>query len=728
MTVHAPFRFAPVAEQVYFPAWGPLVAHDVPFKDGLCGEIALEIEAKTPLLVGGARRKASENQAGEVRPFQLADDAYAIPSSSVQGMIRSVLEIAAFGRLGPFVFDRRMAMRDLKSRTGREHYQSKMVEVSAGGNRVTPKAKAGWLRKAETGVEIRGCEMARIGIPDLRQLRGAVGGGPGDPLALKSNADERYRWFLHGGGTLDRVVYLEPTDWHPHAQHTAHPVEIWYARAFVNSRPRRARVDATIVLTGKPQDDLGPGHKKLEFVFHTPSRNAASTSSFRYSVAPDLWRDFLLIHEAQPGRPENPNWTFWKGDFERGNPVPVFYLLDDTGRNVATFGTAFMFKMALKLSTHDMLKNSAADHVAAPNDGRMDLPTLIFGAVADQRGERGLKRRASFDFARSTGADGQSVPHGPAILLGPKPSYYPIYVRQPGNRVTGVLDNANWPHAVASPSSRSEPERAHPKLAGVKVWPARGGIVANTAMCPQHLEATHSIQTTVRALPVGTRFRTKMRFHNLRPVELGALLWALSFGRADAWTPNAAIALRHRLGMGKPYGFGEITVRLDAASLAIESNAPPAADWTVPSLVAAFVTHMNGRGTWANSPQVRTLMAVADPARGASLGAEGLSYMMLDTEAHPQVNEFLAARTSGQFLPEYMAPPAPAGAAASNPPSGVAPASALSVGVRVRVGAGDVTGAIVEILADAKPPACRVKLDKGGKVVRYLTKLLNAIP
>jgi hypothetical protein len=34
----------------------------------------------------------------------------------------------------------------------------------------------------------------------------------------------------------------------------------------------------------------------------------------------------------------------------------------------------------------------------------------------------------------------------------------------------------------------------------------------------------------------------------------------------------------------------------------------------------------------------------------------------------------------------------------------------------------------VEVIADAKPPACRVKLDKSGKVVRYLTKLLTAIP
>ena len=54
MTVHAPFRFAPINRWVHFPAWADLVSHDVPFKDGLSGEIDLEIRAETPLLNAAA--------------------------------------------------------------------------------------------------------------------------------------------------------------------------------------------------------------------------------------------------------------------------------------------------------------------------------------------------------------------------------------------------------------------------------------------------------------------------------------------------------------------------------------------------------------------------------------------------------------------------------------------------------------------------------------------------
>ncbi len=76
-------------------------------KTAFSGEIALEITAETLLLVGGLRRKPSDEQPGHVWPFetihpQTGQSCYAITGSSLQGMIRGLLEIVAFGRLGPF--------------------------------------------------------------------------------------------------------------------------------------------------------------------------------------------------------------------------------------------------------------------------------------------------------------------------------------------------------------------------------------------------------------------------------------------------------------------------------------------------------------------------------------------------------------------------------------------------------------------------------------------------
>ena len=113
MPVTAPFRFARINRWIYEPAWAHLVSHDVPFADGLSGEAEVEITAKSSILVGGDRRKATGNREGKVRPFQLPDDKYAIPGSALQGMVRAILEVAGFGRLGPRVADQKFGFRGL---------------------------------------------------------------------------------------------------------------------------------------------------------------------------------------------------------------------------------------------------------------------------------------------------------------------------------------------------------------------------------------------------------------------------------------------------------------------------------------------------------------------------------------------------------------------------------------------------------------------------------------
>lgn len=109
MPVRAPYAFVPLSDKVFFPDWADLVSHDVPFKDGWCGEVEIEINTVTPLVVGAERNRLS-NGGGDVRPFCLPGGPYAIPGSSLQGMIRNVLEIATFGRIGPFMDKRELRM------------------------------------------------------------------------------------------------------------------------------------------------------------------------------------------------------------------------------------------------------------------------------------------------------------------------------------------------------------------------------------------------------------------------------------------------------------------------------------------------------------------------------------------------------------------------------------------------------------------------------------------
>ena len=187
----APFRFARINRWIYEPDWAPLVSHDVPFADGLCGEAEVEITAKSAILVGGERRQAGSAGAGEVRPFQLPDGGYAIPGSTLQGMARAILEVAAFGRLGPWVEDRKFGIRDLSdTATAKEHYRSRL------------KSKAGWLvRISKEEREVYPCKFARIHLDDVFKMKRILSNGrnpEGNVLYERSDAKRRYSWFLKG--------------------------------------------------------------------------------------------------------------------------------------------------------------------------------------------------------------------------------------------------------------------------------------------------------------------------------------------------------------------------------------------------------------------------------------------------------------------------------------------------------------------------------------------------
>ncbi len=660
--VMAPFRFAPVPRAVFFPGWAERVSHDVPFSDGLSGEIILSIEAVTPLLVGGARRKATEKCAGEVWPVRLPDGRYALPGSALQGMVRSLLDVASFANLAPFVRDRRYGVRDISgSATGRRLYGDRLT--SKNDTRITPHSQAGWLvRRGARDADLIPCEHARVGIDVLAQLARAAGRpDPKPTLEQRRDAPARYAAFLGvaEGQVLARRSVLdltlpinEPVE-HPHQNRS---IQIRYRLA-----GEGAPTACTLVLTGKPQAGTGGGHKKLDFAFFAPDRTGALGHRHRRLAVPDdVWRDFLLIHEppVDSGQKANPNWALWKPAFDRGEPVPVFWL-EDENDGISALGTAFMFKLAMPLSTHDLLRNSSADHRL---DAPPDLPSRIFGSVAGREGA-GLKRRASFDWAVATLPHGAELHRGEreAVLLAPKPGFYPFYIRQPTAAGNRLPNGHTW--AVYMEQDGGGPETKRPESAGVKIWPAHGHGVR----IPQPAENVgNKVKNRLNALPAGTRFEgCRLRFHNLRPAELGALLWALSFGDL-----RGEKDLVHRLGMGKPLGLGMIRIRVQSARLLPNGDLPESAQ-SLEGLLAAFTQEMEsfhqakGGGAWAASPQVKALLRAADRQANAALD---LSYLGTP-EAHSQL------RREGRMLPPYVdgvgeIPRAGPGAAGAQPPPG----------------------------------------------------------
>ena len=630
----APFRFARINRWIYEPDWAPLVSHDVPFADGLCGEAEVEITAKSAILVGGKRQQASDDAVGKVYPFQLPDGGYAIPGSALQGMARSILEVAAFGRLGPWVEDRKFGIRDLsETTTAKEHYRSKL------------NSKAGWLvRISKEERVVYPCQFARIGLDDILRMKTALSDGRDANVGIlyrKSDAAKRYEWFLDGlKGGKDALD----------AQFSATP------QGDGGSHPRcqfdvQGEIQGTLVLTGKPQSDnaVSRGHKKREFVFHSPDRTLTSTDTLTskntspLSVPGDAWTAFEFLHDEQPGRPINPNWAFWKGEFEAGRPIPVFYWEngEHPGR-IETLGMAFAFKAAHLKSARALLEHSCPGHTESVAEMKLDLPHLLFGVAAEHDGGRGLKRRASFGLARALGDPKPKEPDNPSILLGPKPSYVGLYVRQ---RDDGKPIPQEDPMATYTPLRREQwsgqLHLASPELAGVKIWPTYPSPNSPTNSAD---EANKKVQTKLVTLPPGTRFRSRLSFHNLRPVELGALLWALSFGDKAAFGEDpAAITKRHRLGMGKPLGLGDIVIRVTGLETVLADPArAPAQPKGAAAFIDVFEDHMRDAygEKWSESKQVMALIKAATPSN------EHLEYMTL--------KEYQRAKRSSKYLRDYV--------------------------------------------------------------------------
>ena len=667
MPVKAPFRFARINRWIYEPPWADLVSHDVPFADGLSGEAEVEITARSSILAGGDRRKATQENAGEVQPFKLPDGGYAIPGSALQGMARAILEVAGFGRLGSRVADLKLGIRDLSGTpTAREHYQNRLSTSQRG--HVTVHSKAGWLMKSPDGSScILPCKYARIHLDDILSFKQALLGGAAPPaqgvLYHQSNARERYDWFTHGlsGGRAALAARFDIDNPKLH-RHNNGRITIRYSRcrhAATGGKP------GTLVLTGKPQSGMGPGRKKFEFVFHDPCRDVAVAADLAgaLSVERDVWDAFLFMHEEQPGRDANPNWDFWRSEFDRRCPVPIFYWED--GVRVTTLGTAFAFKAAHRKSARDLLAHSCTGHLDPVETMKLDLAHLVFGVATEHGAGRGLKRRARFGLARADGDPQPCIPEHPSILLGPKPGYAGLYIRQ--RHDNQPIPNGE-PLATYTPMNRSdEPHLYLPELSGVKIWPARPARNAgrfSPGPIPGDLAGNRRVQTRLVTLPPGTVFRSRLTFHNLRPVELGALLWTLSFGDEAAFGDDAnRVTKRHRLGMGKPLGLGEVTVRVTGlkTEAACSASSPATHEITADDLVRTFEHYMKSSAAygpdWSASKQVAALLRAATPT---GTTASDLEYMTLAQYQTAKGNR----NANAEYLPDY----APSGSHEKPPP------------------------------------------------------------
>ncbi len=618
--ITAPYGFVPLGPVVE-PPWLQRATevpflHDVPFEDGLCGTFDVVVEAETPICVAG---RSDER---ERRPCRIGST-YAIPGSGLRGALRNVVEIASFSRM-TLVNDHRYAVRDLQNRElYLGHMADMLTNLRTHKKEPMPLVNAGWLEKPKVGEAegddspaiIRPCHFGKIEyahLQDEARKRGISGFNPGEK---QSSVDKYKKW---GDKSLEIQTQIT-------LARMPQPPQIISEFGKIDGQGKS--IHGTLVFTGQPNrhdperksKGKGAGNAKHhDFVFY-----GEVTKKIR--ISKKAFADFEFAHadRGQQHRMQdapNAEWKYWKDRFERGGRVPVFFLLTKDGEFRA-MGLAMMFRLSYAFSIHDVLERSGH----SPKAPGLDLAEGLFGTVRKLTTKKTLtlRGRVQIGHAYAQGAP-KEEPSRQVVLGAPKASYYPNYVTQsgPNGRAATTRDGKPLYETYMSEGSR---------LRGWKRYHAQQRPTQQVH--PRNVNLAN-VGTTFRPLAAGTRFTATVNIHNLRPAELGALLWAIDFG-GDA-------GARHTLGLARPLGYGRC--RLHVTNWRVR-RLIDGEDADQGAAVTAFTSFMEAQlgGQWAASHAIHELIALAQPK-----DPDSVRYQRLDSEA--RINEFADAKKPGLGL------------------------------------------------------------------------------
>lgn len=582
-SITSAYNFVPLSETIVFPNWANEVSHDRPFPDGVSGILELTIKNHSPLLVG---TKDGRN----VKPFLLPDGTAAIPGSSLRGMIRNVLEIAGYGKMR-LVDDKRYGVRDLQA-----NFYKKQLTQDSGQNRYIPQSRAGWLVFDNGRWTITPCDMARV----ERSLLQSYYGGEWINIAKRPDSKEKYLAWLRVNKPLAVSFDKEDMKFHPHR---GGRIQLQYSKVRAIGSGKE---QGSLVFTGQP----GP-QKHMEFIFFNEQTSQC------FTVPENVMRDFLHIYQ------DSDHWGYLKKEavklFPQGR-IPVFYLTE--GGKISSLGLSQMYRLAYRQSVGELVDRVNGKH---RQNNEPDLAELIFGSVDENDGTGSLKGRVSFSHAVCQTQPPYQQEKCEAILSSPKPTYYPNYIVQ--NEQEGRLTDKQH-RTYMDPEAR---------IRGWKRYPVK------TAMTVPPLDADQRASgawNTLYPIKDDLCFNAKLRFHNLRPVELGAVAWCLDWGN----NPK----LRHSIGMGKPFGFGQISISLDKEAL-IPCN-KPGTNIALAACIDQFIAYMDSElgQNWLESEAIQHLLAMAMPDN-----PERQLNKLIPLDLG-QVNQFVTAKKSSLVLKKYI--------------------------------------------------------------------------
>lgn len=384
------------------------------------------------------------------------------------------------------------------------------------------KALAGWLHKDETEDDkyvLYPCdgECEKISIDDVSKLY------PG--YDEKKSAWERNKYIKEKCGQYFPVIWEG-------------------LHLFVTGQMRNAKNPL-----------MGKRHELL-----IPQPNRGKESQIHLSEDEDVVKEFFTVYEP------SPDFDEFKKLLDSGTDIPVSYIKE--GESIKAIGLGSMFRYPYKHSVKSLVRNEQplAKH---------DLCETIFGWIGN--GDSG-KGRVQVGNAFATKPICTEESDKVSGVLGiPKPSFYPLYIKQTESGYKTYDDDAN--------------------IAGHKLYRIHKGD--SVVSLPQG-NGNPKTMTHFIPIPAGQTFVMRINVHNLRKVEIGALLSAITFHK----TPG----VYHNIGSAKGYGYGKLVYKDEPRLVGLSC---PLDEYlrSFEEAMDKFVRDMF-RLDWVDTPQIMRMMAI----------------------------------------------------------------------------------------------------------------------
>jgi len=505
----APYNFVPLPERVVPAEVQQPLDQSVYHAGRFTGRIACTLTTESPLYVRCGltpEQLAAGLEAKQLSEFffTASPDTPVIPGSSLRGMLRSLVEIAAYGKLDRVTDRPRFFYRAVAAKADdplAQPYKSQLRSVKAGY--VTRQADGWAIIPSQT---IGSDSFIKVRESDVPASVGLVRMNDPGYLLQRIPVSFTHKRTPRGRTVVDRI-----------------------------DRPGVHNLAGTLVTSGNMLE-TGRGSqrtpRKNHVVIPEPGRGALLIAE---QAVEDYRNGLSAFIEAQLG----PNGVLAEG-------APVFYFEPARGQAVTAFGHSPNFRLPFRFPDSE---RAATPRDFVPEELRqdevVDIAEAIFGFVRGQRKgtqqEQAVAGRVFVSDATPAPAQGNlwlsDEPLTPHILGSPKPTTFQHYLVQAGGAKRDLKHYG----------SRPDEETA---VRGHKLYWHKGADPALALPSDKRQKVSDTQTTTMRPVRAGVSFTFTLHVENLSQVEIGALLWVLRLG--------GELAYRLKLGMGKPLGMGAV--------------------------------------------------------------------------------------------------------------------------------------------------------------------------